>query len=419
MKTKKIIFLFNGFQFFFSLLLWVPIFYEYQKRIGLSDSEIFRIQSLYYLIFCLLEIPTGTLADKIGHKTCLIFGSISLIAANLLVPFFPNYNGFLFHFILVACARSFISGAASAYLYQTLSERNELHVYKETEGKARAFGLIGKIFCWGAVGYLMEWHLSLPYWITAIFALFSLFFAMKLPNNKNLPLNLASTEKLVNKDGQLNRSQNNFFNIIQVIFKSPYLFLLMLQGIALFVMGRIVQVNLFQPILESKGFQVVSYGMIMALMTAFEALGSFKSEWVKRFLNDQNAIFAFTFILGVSFLLLSINIQGIYFNPKWATLFSLALFSYVIGISYPIQKKLINDAIPAPQMRASLLSVESIIDRGVNSWVATLLGPILLSGHLSYFLQKSAVVAIFSTCLIALLIYFVRKKYEDSIYFKN
>jgi MFS family permease len=76
MNKKRFFFVFNSFQFFFSLLLWVPIFYEYQKRIGLNDTEIFKIQSLYYLIFCLMEIPTGYLADWLGYRLCLILGSL-------------------------------------------------------------------------------------------------------------------------------------------------------------------------------------------------------------------------------------------------------------------------------------------------------------------------------------------------------
>ena len=57
------------FQFLFSMLFWAPIFFEFQKRLGLSDGEIFRIQSLYYLAFCFLEIPTGFFAERLHILT--------------------------------------------------------------------------------------------------------------------------------------------------------------------------------------------------------------------------------------------------------------------------------------------------------------------------------------------------------------
>lgn len=398
MKLKRFFFTFNAFQFFFSLLLWVPIFYEYQKRIGLNDTEIFRIQSLYYLIFCLLEIPTGYLADWLGYRLCLILGSITLVIANIWVPLAPTYIGFLTHFILIALARSFVSGASSAYLYETLSQRNELEEYKEAEGKARAYSLVGKIFLWAMIGPIMQWHLTLPYWLTALNAGIGLVFAFLLPETQSMA----------------KKARISIIELFTILTSNPHLVLLMFQGVALFVLARICQVNLFQPILQHKGFSVATYGMMMALMTIFEAAGSFKSKWVRKYLSDLNAVFVFTFFIGISFLLMSYDsFFGI--DIKSVTIFALCLFSFVIGISFPIQRQLINEAIPEPRLRASLLSSESIIDRGVNSLVAGSLGVALASGQLMYFLKKSAIVAVLSVFIIASLIKIVGKKYETSI----
>jgi MFS family permease len=396
MKLKKLFFTFNAFQFFFSLLLWVPIFYEYQKRIGLNDTEIFRIQSLYYLIFCLLEIPTGYLADWLGYRLCLILGSVTLIIANIWVPLAPTYVGFLTHFILIALARSFVSGASSAYLYETLHRENQLEEYKEAEGRARAYSLVGKVFCWAVIGVIMEWKLTMPYWLTAVNASIGLYFAYALPDTK------VSTEK----------KRVSLIELFNILIGNPYLILLMLQGVALFVLARICQVNLFQPILQNKGFSVVTYGMVMSLMTIFEAFGSFRSKWVKKYLSDYYAVFIFTVIIGISFYLLSLNnFFGI--DIKIVTIAALCLFSYIIGISFPIQRQLINQAIPEPKLRASLLSTESIIDRGVNSLVANSLSLALASGHLLLFLKQSAGLAIVSVFIIALLIKIIgKKKYE-------
>ena len=55
---------------------------------------------------------------------------------------------------------------------------------------------------------------------------------------------------------------------------SRWLALLMVQGVAMFTLVRICQVNLFQPILESKSLSVNWYGAVLAAMTVFEALGA-------------------------------------------------------------------------------------------------------------------------------------------------
>ena len=179
--TKKIIRLYYGFQFFFGMLLWLPIFYDYQKRVGLNDAQIFGIQSIYYMAFCLMEIPTGFLADFWGHRLCMKAGAAVLTAANLLPVFLPTYGGFLAHFLLVAAARSLISGASSAYLYDYLKAHGETDLYKRAEGNARSYGLVGKVALWAGIGALMQWHLTLPYWLTAACSAISLIYALVLP----------------------------------------------------------------------------------------------------------------------------------------------------------------------------------------------------------------------------------------------
>lgn len=134
-ESKKILYFYTAFQFFYSLLIWVPIFYEYQKQSGISDLEIFHIQSIYYLVFCFLEIPTGYLADRVGYKKCLLAGSILLIFANLLPIYIQVYSGFLWHFILMALSRSFVSGASSAYLYELLQQKTLNTNMQKSKGK--------------------------------------------------------------------------------------------------------------------------------------------------------------------------------------------------------------------------------------------------------------------------------------------
>jgi hypothetical protein len=153
--------------------------------------------------------------------------------------------------------------------------------------------------------------------------------------------------------------------------------------------------------------------MMMSLMTVFEALGSFKSKWVKSYISDLYAIFIFTFLIGISFYFLSLSsFFGV--DIKIVTTVALCFFSYIVGISFPIQRQLINHAISEPRLRASLLSSESIIDRGVNSLVANSLGAALAAGNLLLFLKQSAVVSIISVFIIALLIKFVGIKKNES-----
>jgi MFS family permease len=375
--------LYFGFQFFFALLFWLPIFYEYQRQIGLSDPQIFAIQSFYYIAFCLLEIPTGMVADQLGYRRCMRAGASVLVVANLLPIFAQNYLGFLCHFLLIALARSFISGSSAAYLYNFLQRHGTSDDYKLVEGRARAGGLVGKMLGWSIVGAMMQWHFTLPYWLTVGAAALSLGFALGLPD---IPPPALAPGEDASLTGRLSRTATT-------IRETPILGLIILQGVALFVLARICQVNLFQPILGSKGFSLASYGLVMSMMTAFEAMGSASSSKLRNWISDFAAVFVLTTGLALALLLIPLASQV-------TTLVLLATFSTCSGLAFPIQRQVLNDAIPDSRYRATILSLESIVDRAVNAWLASMIGGFLVAGQLDIYLRGAACLTVLFMALL-------------------
>lgn len=358
-ERKRTIRLYYWFQFTFTLLFWTPIFFEYQKRMGLSDSEIFRIQSIYYAVFCLLELPTGYLADRFGYVRSMVLGSATLVVANLIAATNTSFSGFVLHWVLVALARSFVSGAASAYLYEYL-RRTQVHAeFKQIEGNARAYSLFGRIFCFAVIGYVMAWKVTLPYWLTAGSAFISLGFALLLPTFSG-PIPASAS-------GLPERPERFSLRVgFRHALESPWLLTLMGQGVVIFVLARVVSVNLFQPILHAKGFGVPAYGVVMAVMTFFEAIGSARPGWMRRYFSDVRSVFILSLLMAAS-------VAAIPLFREIGTVVLLCIFSIVTGLSYPIQKQVMNEAIPEPKYRATILSLESLIDRAVTALVAVVL----------------------------------------------
>jgi MFS family permease len=394
---SKVVSRYYGFQFFFSLLFWVPIFYEYQRRSGLSDLQIFKIQSIYYIVFCFLEIPTGLIADRWGHRRCIRIGAIVLLVCNLLPIFFQSYSGFFWHFQLLGIARSFVSGASTAYLYNYLQENDHQSEFKKIEGDARAYSLIGKVACWAIVGFLMEWHLTLPYWLTAVASALAVVYAYGLPETRTLILEVADQEffKLF-----------HFYELRKFFKNSPALVVLMIQGIPIFVLGRVCQTNLFQPILSSKSFSLGSFGLIMSAMTIFEAFGSYRHAWVEKYLPGMKSIY----ILTIS---MSLPLLFIPFAGKVGTIFLFIVFAYFSGLLYPIQRQVINDAIPSSRHRATLLSIESIFDRMACALFVSMIGSYLEKGRLNNFLYFSSFSAIALMILTYLALQYINKSNDS------
>lgn len=380
-----------GFQFFFGLLLWIPIFYEYQKQLGLSDAEIFGIQSIYYIAFCLLEIPTGMVADRFDYRTSLWLGASVLVVANLVPVLAGNYTGFLVHFLLIALARSLISGAQSAYLYEYLHAHDAGHLYLKVEGVGRSYSLVGKIVYWPVIGMLMQWNMPSPYWLTAINAAIAVVLALRLPPIPNWRRPEGKTAKLLAGVG-------GAFGSLRT---SRWLLLLMIQGIAMFTLVRILQVNLFQPVLESKDVSVGWYGSVLAAMTIFEAIAAARPHWLSRRIGPARSVFLLTVVMALA-------IGFIVPSGGVVTIVLLCLFSVTAGMSFPLQKKLLNDAIPDSRYRATLLSMESIMDRAVCAVVAVALGAYLAGGRLDEFLVLSSVVTVIMMALLAGLLIAVR-----------
>ncbi|GAA5705396.1 MFS transporter [Streptomyces avermitilis] len=381
--ARRIIRLNYGFQLLFNLLWWMPVFYAYQKAAGLSDGQIFGIQSIYYVAFCLFEIPTGLIADRIGTRNCLRAGAVVMTAANLAPVVSASYTGFLVHFLAIAAGRSLTSGAASAYLYDGLrAEKCDEH-YLKAEGTARALGLAAKIVCWPLVGPLMAVVHAAPYVLSAASAAGSLACAVMLPR---LAATDGGTGKAADRaDG--GRRSGAFLRdagfALRCVASSRWLALVMVQGVAVFTLSRICQVNLFQPILLENGIAEASHGGVLAAMTIAEAVASARPQWLSRRLPPV----AWISILSLA---LAGTLAAMTLGGPWAVVTLLCLFAAATGFAFPIQRKLVNDAVPLHAPRATLLSVESIVDRAVCALAAIAAGAYLSAGHLDALLWHSA-----------------------------
>ncbi|MGW3208961.1 MFS transporter [Streptomyces sp. NPDC001135] len=383
--ARRIIRLNNGFQLLFNLLWWMPVFYAYQRAAGLSDGQIFGIQSIYYVAFCLFEIPTGVVADRVGARTCLRAGAVVMTAANMVPVLAPSYTGFLVHFLAIAAGRSLTSGAASACLYDGLRAEGADAHYLRAEGTARALGLAAKVVCWPLVGPLMSLAHQSPYVLSAASAAGSLGCALALPRIAAGDT-AAGASTRGRRNGTLLRDTGA---ALRTLRSSPWLALLMVQGVAVFTLSRICQVNLFQPVLLEHGIAESGHGGVLAAMTVAEAVASARPQWLSRRLSPT----AWVSLLSIA---LAAALAGTTVGGPWAVVGLLCAFAAITGFGYPVQRKLINDAIPKGAPRATLLSVESIVDRGVCALAAVAAGAYLAAGRLDALLWQSAAV----TCLL-------------------
>jgi MFS family permease len=383
--AERVIRRYNAFQLFAGLLLWLPIFYVYQRDAGLSDDRIFTIQSIFYLAFCLLDIPTGALADRFGYRRCLQAGAVVLTAANLVPLWQPTFAGFLTQFLMIALAHSLFSGAGSAYLYEYLHRTGNGDAYQQAEGSARAWTLIGRIAGLPAAGVLMQWWPPSPYLVSALCCGAAVVIAFGFPELPSAgPVERAPVLPAL---GAALRS----------LGAAPRLMVLMAQGIAVFTLVRIGQANLFQPILESKSLPLGWFGVVMAGTTVFEVAGAARSGLLNRF-GPIRVVLVLTVVMAIGLaFVVPMGLVG--------TIGCLALFSLASGLAFPLQRRLVNRAITVAAQRATLLSIESLADRAVCALVVFLMGGFLARGAMASFLVLLAVGVAVAMLTIAYLVH--------------
>ena len=182
-----------------------------------------------------------------------------MFVANLFPVFSYSPLVFLIHFLTVSLSRSFFSGASQAWLYNELKTIDKSEEFKTIEGNARSYSLLSRTIAWALGGYIIQIDSHLIYTATAICALSALFIAFSMKQTTKIDSKKRANPLQILKLGLLKDSRLRWS---------------LIQGSGIFVMVRMIQVNLYQPILLDKGFDVTTLGYIMATMTIAESVGS-------------------------------------------------------------------------------------------------------------------------------------------------
>ena len=101
-------------------MFFTPIIVLFYQNNGLSLTQIMIIQSICSVASILTEIPSGYFADKVGRKQSLMITGIFALLSMLTFGLGNNFYHFLIAGLLWALAGVFISGADSAFIYDTL-----------------------------------------------------------------------------------------------------------------------------------------------------------------------------------------------------------------------------------------------------------------------------------------------------------
>lgn len=171
---------FYYFKFFtiFNIINPILIFYMLEK--GMTMGDILFLSAIQRVFGVIIEVPTGVLSDIKGHKYNLMLGTLSFSVSCILFSLASNFMGFLIAEIFIALAAAFISGADTAFVYESLEMYNAEDQYEKVFGKMRSIQFVVTAIVTLIAGFLAEISWGLPFYVAAAFSLVAFYISCTL-----------------------------------------------------------------------------------------------------------------------------------------------------------------------------------------------------------------------------------------------
>jgi MFS family permease len=334
-------------------MLTQPILMLYFKDTGLTTEESFRLKAVYSVAIVLLELPSGYFADLFGRKRTLIIGAICGVLG---FSFYSMGHGFWFFLaaeITLGIGQSFISGADSAMLYDTLQATKNEKKYTLYEGRTTAIGNFSESMAAILGGLLAQISLSLPFLVQTGVAFIA------------VPAAFLLVEPAINRVTST-AGWKDMGRILKTIYthrklRSAVLFS-SITGLATLTMAWVIQLYLE----EGLSFSYVAIGATTAAFNLIVALFSVLAYRLSNTTQPRHLQLAIALLIPAGFIITGLS-------GAITAMIVLTFFHMLRGVATPVLKDYINTH-THPGDRATVLSVRSLLIRLVFAVAGPLCG---------------------------------------------
>ena len=334
-------------------MLTMPIIVLFYQENGLSMQNVLTLKAFYSVAVVIMEIPSGYFADVWGRRKTLILGSILGCLGFVVYSFSSNFYGFLLAEIVLGVGSSFISGADSALLYDSLLQDKKEGSYLKQESRMMSVGNFAEALAGIAGGSLALISLRTPF----IFQIFIAFMAV--------PASFLLLEVETTKD----QVKNGFTHILKIVRYSLWENIQLRLNIlysSIFGCATLSLAWFVQPYLKQFDMDVSRIGIIWTLLNLTVGFTALFAHRIESRLGK----------LGTSLLIvLGLSSGFILSGVMTSQLGIICLFYFYIirGIATPILKDYVN-RMTSSDMRATVLSLRNFIIRILFAIIAPFLG---------------------------------------------
>ncbi len=333
----------------------------------------------------LFEIPSGYIADKIGHKKALVASRVCIVISTLFFLFSNSILLLILGGVFLSISQAFLSGTGTAFLHETLRALNRESEFREIQGKLSSIGFGIPIVTMMLVPLLVgiSWHL--PFLVALIFDIIGLvavctFVVPPVTQESIDEIKITNFRQVMHEAWQL-----NFFRYA--------LFSGVLGGI-LFAVGG------FRAVYQSAlGIPVVWYGLFFGIGRGLASLLLWYSGPLQRILKTAVRIY------GVKLFIFIVLISVLAFTENKVVV--VCAFMLINGFQWGLNNIGYSvESIAHSKFKATLLSVKSQIQTLVGAGAALLIG--YLAVEISY-RHTFFVIVLILICILLPILYLMSK----------
>ncbi|MDO9613674.1 MAG: MFS transporter, partial [Bacteroidota bacterium] len=356
--------------------LVMPIVVLFYQDNGLGMSQIFLLKSIYSIAMVVAELPSGYLADVWGCRRTLLFGAVMGTIGIVIYSISSDFASFAVAEVILGVGFSFVSGADSALMYDSLKAENRENEYIKFEGRITSAGNFAEALAGVTGGLLATISFRTPYYFQIFVAAIAIpaAFFLKEPKHVQERVHLKMKEILA---------------IVKLTYQQPEMRSAIL--VSSFTGAATLTYAWFvQPYFKEAGVPVAVYGILWTMLNLSTGVFSIFAYRIERWLGRKNTLLFIVFLLSAGFILTSVEISlaGI------AILFG---FYMVRGLATPVLKDYINQYTDS-KVRATILSVRNFEIRIIFAAIGPGLGYLtdtfslqtaLLVAGISYFIAAT------------------------------
>lgn len=320
---------------------------------GLSLEQIGIIAGITAAAVLIMEIPSGYISDKFGHKKTLVLGSFLVFLSPLCYLLWPNFFGVLMASLLFFLGGTFHSGTLQAFIHETLLELDRDADYSKVMGRAQSWSLVANAVLVVLVTLTYSIDQRLPFLIGAfshaLTVLATLFFVTPKRTEKNV-------KELVDF---------GILSLAKTIYNRGEILLFIFLGVvtALSTHAIIYREIYFQEI----GIPMWFFGVALSIASI---LGAILSYHIHRFDSiERNRLFILDAVIVVGIVIA----VGLVAHPVLVIIAFTLLPVYGRSRNVLIHSALLSDC-PTRKLKATYLSVLAFFESLNGLWVPVLLG---------------------------------------------